>query len=158
MTDNADIELKFSSNPCYLSVVREAITRSSQARGFEDCTCGKIMLAVDEAVSNVIRHGYDGRHDQPIWVRIGPADDSGDGLKVVIEDRARQVDPETIRGRDLDQIRPGGLGVHLIREMMDSVSYEFRDGGGMRLTLIKYGCCNETTTPASPSTEKRPML
>jgi anti-sigma regulatory factor (Ser/Thr protein kinase) len=59
------------------------------------------------------------------------------GLKVVLEDEARQVDPSKIKSRDLDEIRPGGLGVHIIREVMDEAVYERRDRVGMRLTLVK---------------------
>ena len=59
-------------------------------------------------------------------------------MLIVVEDRAKQVDPETIQPRDLDDIRPGGLGVHIIREIMDHVSYEKRDGGGMRLSMTKH--------------------
>jgi anti-sigma regulatory factor (Ser/Thr protein kinase) len=47
------------------------------------------------------------------------------------------VDPATIRSRDLDDIRPGGLGVHIIHEVMDEVRYERRDSRGMRLTMVK---------------------
>ena len=50
----------------------------------------------------------------------------------------KQVDPESIQPRDLDDIRPGGLGVHIIREVMDEVAYEKRQGPGMRLTMIKH--------------------
>jgi anti-sigma regulatory factor (Ser/Thr protein kinase) len=56
----------------------------------------------------------------------------------MIEDEAEQVDPCTIKSRCLDEVRPGGLGVHIIREVMDEVAYECRSGGvGMRLTMVK---------------------
>ena len=58
-------------------------------------------------------------------------------MLIVIEDEARQIDPAFIKGRELDDVRPGGLGVHIIREVMDVVEYESRDGVGMRLTLFK---------------------
>ena len=57
---------------------------------------------------------------------------------MVIEDEARQVEPESIKGRDLADIRPGGLGVHIIREVTDLAVYEKRAGAGMRLTIEKY--------------------
>ena len=55
----------------------------------------------------------------------------------MIEDLASQVDPADIQSRDLDDIRPGGLGVHIIREVMDEVTWERRSPKGMRLTMIK---------------------
>jgi hypothetical protein len=68
-------------------------------------------------------------------VTVGPRVPTG--LRIVIEDLGRQTDPGAIKGRDLDDVRPGGLGVHIIREVMDEVVYEKRPGGGMRLTLVK---------------------
>ncbi|MEC9374353.1 MAG: ATP-binding protein, partial [Planctomycetota bacterium] len=59
------------------------------------------------------------------------------GIRIVIEDEGRQVDPSKVKGRDLDDIRPGGLGDHIIRQVMDSVTYEQRTGKGMRLILEK---------------------
>ena len=56
----------------------------------------------------------------------------------MIEDEARQVSPEQMRGRELEDIKPGGLGVHIIKEIMDEVTYEQRPNQGMRLTLVKH--------------------
>ena len=58
-------------------------------------------------------------------------------LEIIIEDDARQVDLDTIRSRELEDVRPGGLGVHLISEIMDDVVYEHREAGGMRLLMRK---------------------
>ena len=138
MSEHYDIEIRILSQPRYLCVVRAAVQAALIKYGFEDETCGRIMLAVDEAVTNVIRHGYDLADDQPIWVKLKPSDGEGrDGFTIVVEDRARQVEPGSIRGRDLDQLKPGGLGVHIIREVMDRVEYTARDGGGMRLLMAK---------------------
>ena len=58
-------------------------------------------------------------------------------MLIRIDDRGKQTEPERIRSRELSEIRPGGLGVHIIKEVMDSVRYEKRSGGGMRLTMVK---------------------
>lgn len=144
MIERPHIRVEMLSNPLYLSGARELVAAVADRLGFSDEACGHIKLAVDEALCNVIRHGYDRRPDGPIWLTLqplGPAccGDSGDtaGLQIVIEDEARQVDPEQIRSRDLDEVRPGGLGVHIISEVMDEVRYEKRDGAGMRLTMLK---------------------
>ncbi len=74
------------------------------------------------------------------------------GIRVVIEDEAKQVDPETIRSRDLEDIRPGGLGVHIIQHVMDFARYEKREERGMRLILEKRlvsGGAVQTTEPAA---------
>jgi anti-sigma regulatory factor (Ser/Thr protein kinase) len=58
----------------------------------------------------------------------------------VVRDYGRAVDPATIRGRDLSEVRPGGLGVHIIRSIMDEVCYEPAAGGGTRLNMLKWKC------------------
>jgi anti-sigma regulatory factor (Ser/Thr protein kinase) len=59
------------------------------------------------------------------------------GIRVIISDRAPQVDPHTIVGRNLDDIRPGGLGTHIMKTIMDEVEYTHRQGGGMTLRMFK---------------------
>lgn len=143
--DPPQIRLQLMSNPLYLSGARELVSAVAKRLGFVDEACGKIALAVDEALCNVIRHGYGRDPNRPIWVSIWPVHGCGCGgsdvhpgaLKIVIEDEARQVDPAVIRSRDLEEIRPGGLGVHIIRAVMDEVKYEKRGPIGMRLTMIK---------------------
>ncbi len=134
-----DIHVQLVSDPTYLSGARELVAAVARRLGFTDEGCGQIALAVDEALCNVIRHGYDRRKDGPIWLSIWPVS-SGNGeagITIVIEDEARQVDEGQIKGRDLDEIRPGGLGVHIMRQVMDGVKYEKRQPRGMRLTLTK---------------------
>jgi anti-sigma regulatory factor (Ser/Thr protein kinase) len=139
----ADISVQMVSDPTYLAGARELVASVARRLGFTEEGSGQIALALDEALCNVIRHGYDRRKDGPIWVsiwRLEPRNGSGAGIKIVVEDEARQVDPSVIKSRDLEEIRPGGLGVHIIKQVMDEVSYERRaDGGGvgMRLTLVK---------------------
>lgn len=135
-----DITIHMISDPTYLAGARELVASVARRLGFSEEGSGQIALAVDEALCNVIRHGYNRRKDGPIWLNLWPLPDengSGPGLRITIEDEARQVDPATIKSRDLDEIRPGGLGVHIIRQVMDEVKYEKRDGAGMRLTLVK---------------------
>ncbi|MDX2133096.1 MAG: ATP-binding protein [Planctomycetota bacterium] len=139
MSERPDLRVEMVSNPRYLCALRELMISMSRQLDFTETQCSQIALAVDEAVTNIIRHGYAGRTDRPIVVAVMPFRDvaRGEGVRIVIEDEARQVDPSTIRGRDLADIRPGGLGVHIIREVMDDVAYERRGAAGMRLTLVK---------------------
>jgi anti-sigma regulatory factor (Ser/Thr protein kinase) len=138
MTDRFDIELRLVSNPRYLCVARQVVTTMLDRLGADESLCGQVALAVDEALSNVIRHGYDGRTDQPIWLKLSPTTDGrASCIEIVIEDRAKQVAPDRIVGRDLEDIRPGGLGVHIIRQVMDRVDYASGPEGGMRLTMVK---------------------
>jgi len=145
------IELRIDSDPKYLCVVRAVVGVVAEKLGLDEAACGKVSLAVDEAVTNVIRHGYDGATDQPIWLKVRMHDGDGrTGFTLTVEDRGRQVDPRRIRGRDLDEVRPGGLGVHIIQEVMDQVSYSQREGGGMRLVMSK------TTDASGPEATSQP--
>lgn len=141
------IRVEMRSNPLYLSGAREMVSAVARRLGFADDACGQIALAVDEALCNVIRHGYQRDPNRPIWLSLYPIHDAsanpsiGEGpttaLKIVIEDEAVQVDPAVIKSRDLEEVRPGGLGVHIIKTVMDEAVYERRERAGMRLTMIK---------------------
>jgi len=145
-----DIEMCVLSQPRYLCVIRKAIEAAVERFGFEEDVCARAMLAVDEAVTNVMRHGYSGVPDKPIWVRVRPVDREGnDGFTIVVDDQAKQVEPEIIRGRDLADVRPGGLGVHIIKEVMDKVEYTRRTDGGMRLVMTKTSTHNANTKQES---------
>ena len=139
MNDSPHIRIELLSDPRYLCGVREMVSAVAERLGFSEEECGQIKLAVDEALCNVVCHGYGKRTDRPIWLSLSPVYNGSqvEQLKIVIEDEARQVDPESIQGRNLDDVRPGGLGVHIIREIMDEVRFEKRDPIGMRLTLVK---------------------
>ncbi len=135
-----EIRVEMLSQPRYLSGARDLVAAVSKRFGFDDAVCGQIALAVDEALCNVIRHGYDRRSDGKIWVNIWPLDDAENeagGIRIVIDDQARQVDPDRIKGRELEDIRPGGLGVYIIKQVMDWVRFEKRSEGGMRLAMLK---------------------
>lgn len=150
-----DIELCVMSQPRYLCVVRAAVAAAIERYGFSEAQCARVMLAVDEAVTNVMRHGYAGAENQPIWVKVKPTDlNDHEGFTIVVEDRARQVDPNKIRGRDLEDVRPGGLGVHIIREVMDQVEYSKREDGGMRLVMAKAADHNSTQANQQESSAK----
>ncbi|MEO0513403.1 MAG: ATP-binding protein [Planctomycetota bacterium] len=133
----APVELSIQSDPVYLAGARELIAALCRRVGFQDEACGQVALAVDEALANVIRHGYDRRTDGPIRVLVWPESEPGvGGIRIVIEDEAKQVDPASIKSRDLDDVRPGGLGVYIMKRVMDGVAHEKREGGvGMRLTM-----------------------
>ena len=140
MQGSPHVKLELVSNPLYLAGAREMVASVARRLGFNEVSCAQIALAVDEALCNVIRHGYAGDESRPIWLGLWPTSVGEEpGLKIVIEDEARQVEPDAMKGRELEDVRPGGLGVHIIREVMDDVRYEKREHAGMRLTLTKLG-------------------
>jgi sigma-B regulation protein RsbU (phosphoserine phosphatase) len=90
-----------------------------------------VVLAVDEACQNIIRHAYCGE-DGMIELRM---ESDGDKLCISLEDFADCVDPGQVRPRDLADLKPGGLGTHLIREIMDEV--ELRPTGEVKGNLLR---------------------
>ncbi len=149
-SDGAHIRVEVLSQPRYLAGVREMVLAVSRRLGFGESGSNHIALAIDEALANVIRHGYDGASDRPIFLTIAPLVENGaeTGMRVCIEDHARKVDPSKIKSRDLEAVRPGGLGVHIIQEIMDEVVYTPRDDKGMRVTMVKR-LTSESEAPAA---------
>ncbi len=132
-----DLMLEMASDARLLAASRAMIGNFARRIGFGEVASGQISLAVDEALCNVINHGYERKPDGRIWMSVWHLDGDTPGIRIVVEDNAKQVDPVTIKSRDLDDIRPGGLGVFIIREIMDEVTYEKRKEGGMRLTMMR---------------------
>jgi anti-sigma regulatory factor (Ser/Thr protein kinase) len=131
------IRIELLSRPDLLAPVRAMIVSLAERFGFDDIESGHLALAVDEALANVIRHGYESRADGRIWVAVHLIESPVRTLRIEIEDEGRQVDPSLINPRDLDEIRPGGLGVHIMREVTDACDFETRQPRGMRLVLEK---------------------
>ena len=123
-----------------LAVIREQLGAWLPPRGWSDSQTGEIVLAVDEALANVIRHGYDLQpHNRIVLnVRCIAEPDKGDGVEIEIRDFGKQIEPDDICGRNLDAPRPGGLGVHIIRATMNTVTYTRAEGGGMRVIMRKF--------------------
>ena len=93
------------------------------------------MLAIDEAITNVIRHTYKNDSAQDIEI-TGHSD--RDALYVSIRDFGPKPDLSKIQSRDLEDVRPGGLGCHFIKEIMDEVEYDIQTHEiGTELKLIK---------------------
>ena len=149
----ADIRIDLKSDTKHLASIRGLILSLTQTCGFDVVESGHIALAVDESLANIIRHGYQHRNDQPINISIWLLKEDQPGIKIVIEDEATQIEPDEICGRDLDDIKPGGLGVHIIKDVMDECTFAKRECEGMRVTLLKHlkpktlDCTENTNTP-----------
>lgn len=138
--DHIPIEIRIDSDPQFLCVVRSAVEKAAATFGLPQPDCDRLVLAVDEALTNIIRHGYRGQADQPIWITLSPALHMGrPGVEVTIDDETKDVDLNAIKARNLDHVRPGGLGVSIIQQSVDECAYQSRNGSqGVRLTLRKF--------------------
>ncbi|MFQ5676101.1 MAG: ATP-binding protein [bacterium] len=129
------IEIKLPSDPQFLKIIRSGIAHISEICGFSHEEANAITIAVDEAASNIIKHTYNGEKNNVIVVNFKILVDR---LEVVLRDFGKKVDPQKIKSRNLDEIRPGGLGVHLMKSAMDVVTYDNSVEVGNQLTMIKY--------------------
>lgn len=138
---NGLLRLELSSDPEMLGVVRSAVMRLCEGLGFSEADCRGVTRATDEALANIIRHAYGGRSGQPIEMTCRQmrerAGQRRTGLEIVMVDRGTPADRKKMCSRPLDEIRPGGLGIHLIQEGVDVMQYKTQ-GHRNRLRLVKY--------------------
>jgi len=92
----------------------------SLTAGFPDLVRGQIVLAADEAVTNIMRHTYASASDKPI---ILSAEITDGLLHLRLRDYGPHVDPEKLKGRKLEDIKPGGLGLHLLQSVFSVVEH-----------------------------------
>ena len=108
--------------------------------GFGDAQVNRIELAVDEACSNIIDHAYQGA---PGVIRLTVEIEAQQQLTIILVDQGVPFDPDRLPAyapcTSLDEVKIGGLGIHLMRQAMDDVCFEFNvPGVGNRLTMIKH--------------------
>jgi len=144
MSHHTPIQIRIESDPNHLCVVRSAVETAAGRFGLPSTDCDKLVLAVDEAMTNIIRHGYGGRTDQPIVVTLSPAARNGRaGVQVVIDDETGITDLTRIQARRTAQLQPGGLGISIIQQAVEESDYQTRaDGKGIRLTLRKFAAAD----------------
>jgi sigma-B regulation protein RsbU (phosphoserine phosphatase) len=129
------LELRFPAQADRMAVVRDTVRGAARLCGFDEPTTQDIVLAVGEACQNVILHSYADRDDGQILLDIRRG---GEGMILRVVDFGPPVDPNRVKPRDLQDLRPGGLGTHFIREIMDSADFSpTADGKGNVLQMTK---------------------
>lgn len=118
-------ELRFSAHPDRLCLVRVLVRRSAELVGCNAELCEQLALAVNEACMNAMQHAYGGDTSGEIVLEIH---NDADTIQFYLRDFARPVDLERVEPRALDDVRPGGLGTHFIREIMDECEMGHLDG------------------------------
>lgn len=122
----------FMSDPSRLIDVRKEVRDFLFSSGFDESETELLVLALDEACTNIIRHAY--RHEcKPVRLEIMR---QRDRVRFVLRDYGHPCDPTKIQSRALDDIRPGGLGVYIVRKAFDYVDYAPQPRG-TKLTLEK---------------------
>ena len=139
MTASMTDRLMVSNDTRHLLAVRDFTARLARHGGFAPEEAQKIVSAIDEAVTNIIEHGYNKGERGTIELVAELGDD---GFRMVIRDSARVFNPDSIPVPDMQEhVKAGrkkGLGIYMMRQFMDEVSYRYKDGAQNELTLVKY--------------------
>lgn len=137
--DNS-FRLKLPANSENLDIIRKFISGIAENMGFSEEDIYQIELAVDEACSNVIRHAYLGK------------DNEKDNILVIVKTKPKQIvisiadtgigfNPNSIKTPNMDEylkrMKPGGLGLHLIKTLMDDVSFRIKPGVHNEVKMTK---------------------
>jgi anti-sigma regulatory factor (Ser/Thr protein kinase) len=128
----AACKIIFSSDASYMAEVRDRVRAFLNGSAFPEEDAAKIVMAIDEACTNIIRHAYVGLA-KPVrlemkWLK--------DRTRFVLRDYGRPFQPPTVETKHINPIRPGGLGVFIIGKVFDRVDYA-PQARGTRLTLEK---------------------
>jgi len=127
------LKLDMPSHPRFLSVVRAAIDELSMAVGLPKKECDAVTLAVDEALANIIRHAYKNCYDQKVEFDCLVSEKQ---MEFTLLDQGEPPDPARICAQPMDELALSGRGTHLIKAIMDEVSYK-QVSEGNQLKLIK---------------------
>ncbi len=129
------LELRLPARADRMKLVRKSVRSAARMCGFDDDASEDIALAVNEACQNVILHAYGGSGDGDIELGLFR---QKEGIMVRLRDFAPAIDAKDVKPRDLDKLRPGGLGTHFIREIMDAADFvPAPEGGGNVLEMVK---------------------
>ncbi|HRQ23509.1 MAG TPA: ATP-binding protein [Anaerolineales bacterium] len=122
----------------FLDEIRNFIAQVAREGGFSDKMIYSLQLAADEAASNIIEHAYAGVSDAHLDITC---DMNGDEIVITMKDQGMPFDPSGVKEpnltADLSERQIGGLGVYLMRKIMDTVRYESNPRNGNLLTMIK---------------------
>jgi anti-sigma regulatory factor (Ser/Thr protein kinase) len=128
------VTLSVPSDPRYLRIVRDFLSSLLTELDFGSHDRMSIVLAVNEAYANIIQHCYQGDTTQRVdlIMRITPQ-----MLTIEMRDYGGKMDMSCIQARNLDEVRPGGIGTHLMRAIMDDVIYDVSSDAGTVLRMTK---------------------
>ncbi len=142
MTQKSRIQyrLKIPSQTDNLELIRFFIGKVAEKVGFDEEDVGKIELAVDEACTNVIKHAYTPEtKDKTLDVAVQV---DYQKLTLVVTDHGKGFDPEKVKVPNmkeyLAELHVGGLGIYLMRTLMDEVTYSIQPGKCNQVKMVKY--------------------
>jgi len=153
-TEEKRYELKIPNQTDNLELIREFVSRLSTKVGFAADDVDRIQTAVDEACTNVIKHAYEKEGEDHIGIIIKI---DYQKLTIMITDQGKGFNPKQIKMPKMDEylaeLRVGGLGIYLMKTLMDEVDYTIQPGVGNKVRMVKYLVRNDHHPfhPVTPS-------
>jgi anti-sigma regulatory factor (Ser/Thr protein kinase) len=138
-------KIEFASHPANLWLVRHCVRQFLQDHPFTTKEIDLMVLGVDEACTNIIRHAYHLAEDQLICLSL---ESYREGVRFRLRDYGDGFDGAHYVSRSLDNLRPGGLGMHLIRHAFDHVDYLLKRRGTL-LVLTKFQNNSSAVAPSA---------
>src|SRR5438552_1535534 len=133
-------KLEFTSHTANLALMRNFVRKFLSRHPFSEKQRTLMVLGVDEACTNVIRYAYDLRDDQPIALSVEALSRC---VRMRLRDYGENTPADQMRGRAHNQVKPGGLGLHLIRNAFDKVDHILLSGpSGLGKTTLAYIIAN----------------
>lgn len=133
-------QLKILSQSENLEIIREFVAKIAAKAGFDENNVNKIELAVDEACANVIKHAY--TTQDTFQIMNVSIEINLDNITIIVSDQGKGFDIEKIKPLDINkyiaEMRVGGLGIYLMRNLMDKVEFNINRGQRNEVKMIKY--------------------
>ncbi len=141
MSDKIKKTVTFPATYQSLAAISKFVTAGAEAAGLDDKAIYAVRLAVDEACTNIIEHAYEGLAAQKAQEIVCSYRVGAETLTISLRNHGQPFDPEDAPEPDicspLEERQIGGLGLYLIRRMMDEVCFSCGPDGSNILTLIK---------------------
>ncbi len=124
-----------------LDVIRNFVVRIAREMGFSEENVYDIEVAVDEAASNVIKHAYPGNNSRkrPLDVKVKK---NKKFIEITITDKGKGFDPRKVKEPQIEEylkkMKRGGLGLYLIKQLMDEVSFNINPGKQNQIIMKKF--------------------
>ncbi|MBT1247528.1 MULTISPECIES: ATP-binding protein [unclassified Thermosipho (in: thermotogales)] len=130
------ISLTFFSRSENIKIARSVIQNFLAQKGIKEQDIFDTELAVNEAIANVIEHTYKFQRDKTIIMTLKWLEPNI--LEVYLRDFGEKVDPAKVKPRKLEEIRPGGLGVYIIKKIFNKMEFKDVENGNLLYLLKEY--------------------
>ena len=138
-TEDNRFEVEVKAKLENLAVIDDFLTETMQQFGMKEDEGVQVRLAVNEACTNIIQYAYSGESENSIVILCSM---SGNDLVIEIRDWGKPFDPEAVPQPDIEselfERREGGVGIFLMKQMMNDVRYSFHSGKYNELRMIKH--------------------